>query len=137
MVKFASRLFYAWLPVVLWYGIIYLLSDQPKLPGPEDSFWSFVWFKTAHLMVYGILSMLNYRAWSILLPNSGQRQRLILAFLSSVVFASHDEWHQSFIAGRTGTIRDVGIDALGTSVTLWLQRRYNLLRYPKSGIQRT
>ncbi len=52
------------------------------------------------------------------------------AWLAAVLYACTDEFHQSFVAGRSGEVRDILIDAggalLGVLVTLffwWLARR--------------
>jgi VanZ family protein len=36
-----------------------------------------------------------------------------LALLSTLLLASWDEWHQSFLPNRTSSVRDVGIDFCG------------------------
>ena len=37
----------------------------------------------------------------------------LLTFLFCLLYAASDEFHQSFVIGRTATIRDVGFDFLG------------------------
>ena len=39
-----------------------------------------------------------------------------LAVLTTLVVASLDEWHQHFVPGRVGSVRDVLIDASGALV---------------------
>ncbi len=63
--------------------------------------------------------------------NVGSRLSSIwLAFGFSVVFAVSDEWHQTFVPGRDGNVRDVFIDtggallaALYWSAHLWRVNR--------------
>lgn len=62
--------------------------------------------KIAHFLEYGILSLLWYRA---LLGNS----RTLLSILFSILWACVDEYHQSLIPDRSGSIGDVGIDTFG------------------------
>lgn len=38
---------------------------------------------------------------------------LALAAIASLLYALSDEFHQRFVAGRTGSLRDVGIDSAG------------------------
>jgi VanZ family protein len=45
---------------------------------------------------------------------------LFWSFAFTVMYAISDEYHQSFIAGRTGTYRDVIIDSVGGLVAIWL-----------------
>ncbi|MHB9149903.1 MAG: VanZ family protein [Thermoleophilia bacterium] len=41
-----------------------------------------------------------------------------------VVVASVDEWHQSMVASRTGSLVDVGVDSVGAAVaSIWFHVR--------------
>ncbi|MFI5111210.1 MAG: VanZ family protein [Terriglobales bacterium] len=81
--------------------------------------------KFGHGIGYGILSLLMLRAWwaTLMLPRSATRlppwtamvttwsaRAAVLALLSAAAVAGLDEWHQMFLPGRTGTIRDVALD---------------------------
>jgi VanZ family protein len=37
----------------------------------------------------------------------------LLAMLMAMRYACSDAWHQTFVPGREGTVRDVAIDELG------------------------
>ena len=82
-----NRLFYAWLPAVLWLGLIALESTDLFSSSHTSRFllpllaWMFghldverFWFwhhmlrKTGHVVGYGILSLLLFRAWRATLP---------------------------------------------------------------------
>jgi VanZ family protein len=87
--------------------------------------------KTGHVLGYGILSVLLFRAWRVTLPVYGNPRWSIVwartAFFMAALGASLDEWHQTFIPTRTGSIRDVLLDstaALAAQILLflWLQR---------------
>lgn len=69
--------------------------------------------KLAHLTEYGILSVLYAYAQQ----SSGQAVRRFrwsaVAVLISALTAILDEWHQSFVASRTGSPRDVALDIFG------------------------
>jgi hypothetical protein len=43
-----------------------------------------------------------------------------LAVAIAVAYGALDEWHQSFVAGRTGDVRDVGRDAIGAVIVALL-----------------
>ena len=116
------------------YGIIFWLSHQRRLPGPEDSLWRFIWFKTAHLMVYASMGWFMYRAWRESLPKKSWLFVLTISAISAILLAASDEWQQSFVPGRTATLRDVGIDSFGIGAALLLQRRYNQFRSPKNSV---
>lgn len=65
-------------------------------------------------MGYFILSVLLFRSWRATFPRLSTRwclQWAALAFLSTALVASLDEWHQSFLPSRTGTFRDVVLDS--------------------------
>lgn len=117
------------LPVLLWYGLIFVLSDQPKLPGPTESLWAFLWFKSAHLIVYAVLTILVWRFWQICFGFSTPI-KVILTTQLVFILAGLDEWHQSLVVGRTARWQDVGIDLLATALVLWWVTRYNLKYLP-------
>src|SRR5258708_6826102 len=76
--------------------------------------WHFYIRKGGHVFGYGLLSILLFRAWRETLPaieNSKWALRwATIAILGTVLVASLDEWHQSFLPSRTGTVRDVILD---------------------------
>lgn len=46
------------------------------------------------------------------------------AFVLTALFAASDEWHQTFVPGRDGNVRDVLIDCAGAlTMTFWLRQR--------------
>ena len=93
-----------------------------------DRFWVGDWFfvvKGWHMTEYAVLvslTILALRRWHL-----GSRAGSIwLAFAFAVAFAASDEWHQTFVPGRDGCLRDVLIDtggallaALCWSAQLW------------------
>lgn len=108
------------IPVILLYSLIFWLSDQPKLPGPQEDWLSAIWFKSAHLIVYGLLAGLTYRAWRINWPQL--KKSVVIGQVLSLVLclAWLDEFHQSFVPGRTSSLIDVGIDMIGAGSALCL-----------------
>jgi VanZ family protein len=75
--------------------------------------------KTGHFVGYGLVSLAfldGCRASLEKLPYSGRiriRQAAILALACTLLLAIWDEWHQSFLPGRTSSVVDVGIDFCG------------------------
>lgn len=145
MVSFLVRPFLKyWLPVLAWMIFIFvgstnLLSAEhtsrfigPFLrwfaPGISDAAIVSVQIvvrKIGHLTEYAILAALLYRAFRL------HRDRpLALSFVVAASYAALDEFHQSFVASRTGSPWDVAIDCLGAAIGLGLC----LLRFPKSGL---
>ncbi|HTT19023.1 MAG TPA: VanZ family protein [Candidatus Sulfotelmatobacter sp.] len=70
--------------------------------------------KSGHVFGYGLLSILLFRAWRETLPtSSGTRWTFRwanIAVLGTCLVASLDEWHQSYLPTRTGTVHDVILD---------------------------
>jgi VanZ family protein len=106
-----------WLPPALWAGVIFILSAQPSLPHYPDTLLDLILKKAAHMIEYGILASLLWRALS-----RGQgalsRSAWVTAFVVSVLYAASDEYHQTFVPGRNGTPVDVGIDTVGALIAL-------------------
>lgn len=71
--------------------------------------------KSGHVFGYGLLSILLFRAWRETLPVPGNPQWTFrwadIAVLGTALVASLDEWHQSYIPTRTGTVHDVILDS--------------------------
>ncbi len=97
--------------------------------------WHFFIRKSGHVIGYGILSVLLFRAFRATLPAMSDVKWTLrwatIAVLGTALVASLDEWHQTFIPTRTGTIRDVILDtcagiAAQTIIFLWwMSRRKN------------
>jgi len=103
-----------WVPALAIMAVLFLLSAQPDL-GTGWS-WDLPLRKAGHVAAYGAL-------WLALLYAVGER-RPALATALGLAYAVSDEWHQSFVAGRNGTVTDVAIDALGMGLAaaawIWL-----------------
>ena len=112
-------------------GMFYMLLT--RLFGHID-FYRFLVFhhylrKTGHVVGYGMLSLLLLRGWRATLgrvPTLLLRTAL-LSWLGTAIVAALDEWHQSYIPSRTGTIWDVALDSVAGVAFLvvayfWLQR---------------
>lgn len=104
------------LPPLAWMALIYLFSDRPDLPRVGAGWLDFLVKKSLHALAYAILC----RLWLAALEPEGRpspaarNQALAICLL----WAASDEWHQTFVPGRTGRPRDVLIDALGVLAAL-------------------
>jgi VanZ family protein len=98
--------------------LIFVLSAQPDLSTGLGG-WDTVLRKAAHMTVYGLL----WLAWWRALGYGSPWPAVVLTLL----YAISDEWHQTFVEGRSGRPLDVGIDAAGVAVAMlavrWAQRR--------------
>lgn len=67
--------------------------------------------KAAHMTEYAVLSILLYlwlERWQLAIF-----KRSILAAVLAILYAASDEFHQLFVRGRAGSLRDVIIDSAG------------------------
>jgi len=137
----------AWIALVLWLIVIAIEStaylsahNTSRILYPVLHFlfgvdwerfevWHFYIRKGGHVFGYGLLSILLFRAWRETLPViSGARwtwRWANIAVLGTALVASLDEWHQSYIPSRTGTVRDVILDTcagIGAQILLFLFR---------------
>jgi len=109
-----------WIFVFVWAGLIFFLSHQPFLKSGLPNQWDFVLRKLAHITEYAILTWLLIRALKeYQLTN---KQIIFLAISLAVLYALSDEYHQTFILGRQGTLRDVLIDSSGIFLTSWFTK---------------
>ena len=115
-----------WLLVLLAMTVIFVLSAQPGLrisddPGVDGPLRHF-----AHVVAYAVLAGLVVLA----LARSRQRPGPALAGLAvalAVVYGVTDEFHQSFVPGRTSHAIDVVYDAIGAVVgvsVVWAWARW-------------
>ena len=119
------------LVLILWMGIIFAFSSQANsgtttqnileasLPFFELQLietLNFIIRKLAHLTEYFILTLLVV---SLLKEyTKSERKIIILSLIFCFLYACTDEYHQSFISGRTATLRDVFIDTTGGIIYL-------------------
>ena len=107
----------AWLLVIVWAEIIFLLSAVPSLASPFGPWYDFVLRKIAHVGEYAFLTVLLLDAFR---ASGVERKRAFFyAGVSAFLYALSDEWHQTFVPGREGSLRDVGIDALGVAAVIY------------------
>jgi hypothetical protein len=114
------RILKLWGPVAVWAGLILFAATDlfsaessgsllQMIFGVEVPRWLHVALrKLAHLVVYGILAGLTWRA--------DRRWAVILAIVVGI--AAVDEAMQSRSVHRTGSVVDVGIDVVGACLAL-------------------
>ncbi|HSB90395.1 MAG TPA: VanZ family protein [Anaerolineales bacterium] len=106
---------YRWIPALAMMGAIFFFSSLPAEVLPFFGKWDFLVKKGGHLTGYAMLGVSYFYA---LPPRLSTSYRALMALLMAVLFAASDEFHQSFVEGRTSTLRDVLIDALGSTLAL-------------------
>lgn len=108
-----------WGPVVGLMALIFWLSSRSILPSPATFFLT---DKQVHAMTYGVLALLVGRALARARWSGVTAGRMVVAVAVAVLYGVTDEWHQSFVPGRTPDVADLYADASGAAcaaVLLW------------------
>ncbi len=121
-----SRWLSLWGPVILWAGVIFFISALPDQRTVGSELPELMIRKFAHLFEYGLLAYLLARA----LAGTGWPVQRVLwvGLLLCVLYAASDEWHQTFVPGRYGKVRDVALDSLGAALVLSVFVRFRMSR---------
>jgi VanZ family protein len=133
-----SRL-WRYAPLLMWMAFIFFASTQqfsasntsriirpvllwlfPDISEERLTFAHFIIRKLAHLTEYAILALLAARAFITSSQQSLRRRWFLYGALLVAAYALSDEFHQSFIPSRTGTIYDSLIDITGGFIGLLL-----------------
>jgi VanZ family protein len=130
-----------WVPVFCWMTVIFLASTDALSAARTGSFitplllrlfphispWALDWIhlgirKTAHLVEYGILGLLLWRAIPERRtnPEVADWSRAGVALLVATFYGATDEYHQSFVPSRGPSVHDVMIDSCGAAIVLTL-----------------
>lgn len=138
-----------WLLLLIWLSVIFLFSAQGggasnsisgrvvdtilRAVDRQDSMSLYntvntIVRKGAHFTEYAILAVLWAKCFSGIKKIG--KHSLWLAFAASVISASFDEFHQSFVSGRTPLVTDVLIDSSGAllGIIVFAAVRHLLLR---------
>ena len=132
-----KRILKVWIPSAVWLGVIAVESTDfgsaehtgrilypifhflLNMDMARFAFWHAFLRKTGHVIGYFTLSVLFFRSWRATFPRLSTRwclQWATIATLSTSLVATLDEWHQSFLPSRTGTVRDVILDSTAALV---------------------
>ncbi|HUN84134.1 MAG TPA: VanZ family protein [Terracidiphilus sp.] len=123
---------YAWWPVLL--GVALIATSSSNAFSAQHTSGPFRWLYEAlfghisnaqwpivhkyirkgfHFIGYGVFGLFWLRAWRITRPEFRFFQDALLALLGAGLVASIDEFHQAFLAQRTGSPWDVLLDCCG------------------------
>jgi VanZ family protein len=111
-----------WLPALALMIVIFSFSSMPAARLPFFGDLDFLVKKGGHAIGYALLGLAYFFA---LPPRLSTGFRWSLALLMAVLFALSDEFHQSFVLGRTSTLRDVAIDTAGAAIALTIGAIYS------------
>ena len=93
--------------------MIFLFSAQPSSELPEFGSADRIIKKTGHILGYALLALSYWQVFQF------KRGRQWLAWCFAIFYAATDEFHQSFVPGRSASVLDVLIfDNLGALISL-------------------
>jgi VanZ family protein len=98
-------------------------------PGATQELFDSIHFyvrKAGHLTEYAVLALLLFRAFRSGAQARWRRWWALSSLLVAFLYASLDEYHQTFTRRRTGSVYDILIDTSGAAtamVLLWILRR--------------
>jgi VanZ family protein len=145
-----------WWPTLLWAAIIWALSTGgfgeahtsrvilpllhwlfPAWPQDKLLLWHHLVRKSAHLTEYFVFSLLITRGIRLGHPDRRWRWTLV-AIAVLAAYATLDEYHQSFVPGRTPAVADVLLDVVGGAaaqvlaglLAFWREERRRLAARP-------
>jgi VanZ family protein len=117
-----------WVPALLYMAGIFIVSSIPDLgplPGGVSD-------KSGHTLAYAGLGALLLFALARGRPERVTLGRAAIAVALASAYGVTDEWHQSFVPGRSAEVADVLADVLGAALgvalaaalaTLWTTKR--------------
>jgi len=133
-----------WLPLAIWMFVIFSASADAQSTARTSRFLEpfLRWFnpnisaesvdivrllirKAAHMAEYALLAWLAWRAWRQPRRNDARpwSWRPAAAALGvAILYAATDEFHQTFVPNRTGSVKDVAIDTTGALLGLGIVR---------------
>jgi VanZ family protein len=106
------RRFDPWLPPLLLMAVIFALSAQPSL----DSGLGLVDRVGRKLVHFGEYALLAFLWWRALRTRTSAGRAALGAVLIASAYAVSDEYHQSFVEGRSGNVADWAIDSAGAAL---------------------
>lgn len=131
------RKFHLILPL-LWMALIFMLSQQPAsissgqsgvfveqlrhiTPSVDQQLLTFLVRKGAHIFAYFVLGILTFNAlWRVDLSKFKFNSPAILSIIVCALYAASDEFHQLFIIGRSGELRDIMIDSCAAMIGVFI-----------------
>ena len=108
-----------WLPALLLMGLIFWFSSQPSSNLPDFTWADRIVKKGGHILGYGLLAWAYWHAFEM------KANHRWLAWFLAILYAVTDEYHQSFVAGRSSSVWDVLVfDNLGALISVRLAQVY-------------
>lgn len=110
-----ARVALAWTPALLYAAFIWLVSSMSNpdfVPVADVPFQD----KGVHFLVYGVLAFLSAHGAKRTWPQWSLARGFVLAVVAAALWGAIDEYHQSFVPGRSSDSFDALADTLGAIV---------------------
>ncbi len=135
-----------WIPVALLCAAIFALSQDRFSGQHSDAILALIltlfhartpqhiaelaipFRKLAHILVYGLLSLLTYRGLSARHAPGFHAHLAVRSVVFSLLYSCSDEIHQIFVPGRGPAVHDVLLDGLAATVAMVLLQSWYHLR---------
>ena len=119
---------FLWLPVAGYMAGIFWLSSQSVLPGASiiPDWLNYDWLH--HGTAYAGLAVVVVRALAGGRLRAVGMASLVGAWTIATVYGLTDEFHQSFVPGRTADPRDLLADGVGAALGLGLVWAWSIIR---------
>lgn len=140
--------------LIFWISLIFYLSHQPSVESSKlsngvidkiihtveiingheftdnelkmiSNYLIFPIRKLAHFTLYFVLGILTYNVVQLYMNN---KKILIISILFCIIYACSDEIHQLFVSGRSGELRDVLIDTIGSLLGIIISSKIKKLK---------
>lgn len=106
-------------------SVIFLFSSQTSEKLPDLGWADRLFKKGGHMLGYGLLALTYWHGFG------WEKRKRPLAWLLAVLYAGTDEFHQSFVAGRSSSLWDVLVfDNIGALLALWLADMFRKYKRP-------
>lgn len=92
-------------------------------PSVDQQLLTFLVRKGAHIFAYFVLGILTFNAlWRVDLSKFKFNYPVGLSIIVCALYAVSDEFHQLFVSGRSGEIRDIVIDSCAATFGVFMLR---------------
>lgn len=108
------------IPAIIWMAVIFYFSSRQTTGIGGDSYWlRFAILKSFHVIEYCLLLIFISFAFNFKLN--------LLPIFIAYLYGCTDEFHQTFVSGRTGHLRDTFFDLFGILIGFIFIKLYQRL----------
>ncbi|MGX9133231.1 VanZ family protein [Rummeliibacillus sp. JY-2-4R] len=120
--------------VIIWLGVIFYLTASPSATGANTQYYlekilgieaplantlNAIIRRLAHIIVFGLLAVFLYFVFS--------KNKLFWSWFCTTLYAATDEFHQTFVSGRTPAFYDIALDSFAAIIALMIVRKHQIL----------